>query len=295
MPLRRKARRLLGCRFIVGPRRMASFPLISELPQLVETVGWTWKPFQAPSVSSYGFWLGSDGNGNRWLTKLGGSFRAYREIVFAKLAQAMGWSCQSSMFVRIDRHSAAVLNVPAGEVHSAHWYMDEHPQSLCSSSCPLAFIRNRSIQGIEDLEGSDIAHLLDWPKGELAAYLFGGHEPPDRLFTFDHELVIIDSELMFASDPCHFKTSPWLSHRDGSPSLRGRALAREVCCDFASLLDSDLEYALRVPKGIRIERPWPIASILRKSRKVATQVCTTNEWPNPSLHRTLRDEAAQRR
>jgi hypothetical protein len=269
---------------------MLSFPLISALPLLVETVGWTWERIEASEGSpSEGFWLGHDVNGDRWLTKLRGSFRAYREIVFAKLARAMGWSCQSSMFVRIDKQSAKVLNVPHGAIHSVHWYFEEHSRSLCSPNCPLAFIRNRPIEGVEDLDGSDIPHLLDWPKGELATYLFGGHEPPDRLFTVAHEFVIIDSELMFASDPCDFKTSPWWSYRDGTPSLRGRQLAREICREFASLPDSEIENALRVPKGIRIKRPWPIAPILRKSRKVAERLCTSNDWPNPSFHRTLRD------
>lgn len=275
---------------------MHFFPLISTLPLLVDTVGWTWKRIEATEDSpSYGFWLAHDSSGNRWLTKLRGSFRAYREIAFAKLAQAMGWSCQSSMFVRIDKQSAKVLKVPAGEIHSVHWYFDEHPRSLCSPNCPLAFIRNRSIQCVEDLEGSDIPHLMDWPKSELAAHLFGGVEPPDRLFTVAHEFVIIDSELMFASEPCHFRTSRWWSHQDGTPSLRGQKLAREICCEFASLPDREIANALRIPKGVQIQRPWPIAPILRKSRKVAARLCNANDWPNPSFDRALRDESAHRR
>lgn len=252
---------------------MPSFPHMSELPQMVESTGWTWERFEAPVAPSDNFWIGVDRNGNRWLTKLRKSFRAYREIVFARLAQTMGWSCQSSIFVRIDKHSAQTLGVSPGEVHSAHWFLDEHPHPLCSSSCALAFLRNGQIQTIEDLKGSDIAHLLDWPKSELAAHLFGGHEPPGRLFTAVHEFVIIDSELMFASDPSSFETAHWWNQVDGSPSYSGRALAQEVCCDLTSLSDSEINDALRVPKGISVHKPWPIAPILKKIRKVAAQLC----------------------
>jgi hypothetical protein len=259
---------------------------MSELPHMVEPTGWTWERFEAPVAPSHNFWLGVDRNGNRWLTKLKGPFCAYREIVFARLAQAMGWSCQSSVFVKIDKHSAQTLGVSAGEVHSAHWFLDEHPRPLCSSSCALAFLRNKQVQTVEDLEGSNIAYLLDWPKSELAAHLFGRYEPPDRLFTVAHEFVIIDSELMFASDPCSFETARWWNQRDGGPSYSGRALTQEVCCDLISLSDREIEDALRVPKGISIRKPWPIAPILRKSRKVAAQLCAANNWPNPLVHRT---------
>lgn len=252
---------------------MPSFPLMSELPPVVETTGWRWEPFTAPFYPSTGFWTGVDREGNRWLTKLTGGFCAYREIVFARLAQAMNWSCQSSVFMRLDRQSAQVLEEPAGSIHAAHWFLDEHPHPPCSTGCALEFL-NKDIQTVEDLMGSNIAHLLDWPKSMFAAYVFGGLEPPGRLFTTAHEFVIIDSENMFHNGPSMFDTAPhWWNEPDGRPSRAGRALALEVCRNLSALLDSQIQTALQVPAGIKFRRTWPIAPKLAASRKFASRYC----------------------
>jgi hypothetical protein len=252
---------------------MSPFPLMTELPGSVSTAGWTWERFVAPSVPSHNFWLGTDHAGNRWLTKLTGSFYAYREIVFARLAQAMKWSCQSSVFLKLDKVSAVTLGVDPGETHSAQWFMPEHKNQICSEDCALRFLFDKPIRTVEDITGSRIVNLLDWPKSEYAAYLFGGNEPPGRLFTTAHEFVIIDSEQMFSTGPCAFDTAHWWNEPDGRPSPSGRALAAEVCSDLTSLTEGEIENALRVPEGIRVRRRWPIAPKLRASRQFAVAFC----------------------
>lgn len=248
---------------------MQSFPQIEELPPAVEAHGWIWEPFSLPLIQSHNFWLGVDRDGNRWLTKLRGSFYAYREIVFARLAQRMNWSCQSSVFMKLDKRSAQTLGVSAGEVHAAHWFLDEHLYPPCSPNCELEFLVNKQIRVVEDLMGSHISHLLDWPKSEISAYLFGGSEPPGRLFTKAHEFVIIDSELMFATAPSSFDSSPWLSNSEGQLSRSGNALALEVCQNLASLSILEIEEALRIPVSIAVQETWPIAPILHASRRFA--------------------------
>jgi hypothetical protein len=251
---------------------MPSFPLMPALPQLVDSTGWSWERFTAPVAPSDNFWLGVDRGGNRWLTKLSGGFCAYREIVFARLAQAMGWSCQSSVFLRLDKGSAQTMGVSADEIHAAHWFMNEHPIASCTHDCAHTLLRNRQVRTVDDLAESGIAHLLDWPKSEFAAHLFGGNEPPGRLFTVSHEFVIIDSELMFGSGPCSFETANWWNEPDGQPSRSGRALALDVCRDFSSLSDCAIEMALRVPNEIAINMNWPVAPMLRESRKFADHI-----------------------
>lgn len=248
---------------------MSSFPLMSNLPQSVSTTGWSWEQFAPPSVPSENFWLGTDCEGNRWLTKLRGSFYAYREVVFARLAQAMKWSCQSSVFLRLDSESAATLGVDPDESHAAHWFMPEHNNQSCLGSCALEFLYGKEIRTVNELAGSKIAHLLDWPKSEYAAYLFGGNEPPGRLFTTTHEFVIIDSEQMFSTGPSTFETSHWYNEPDGKPSQCGRALAVEVCADLTALTERDIEDALLIPQEISIREQWPIAPRLRSSRLFA--------------------------
>lgn len=259
---------------------MQSFPLIEELPPVVETHGWIWEPFKAPSTQSHNFWIGVDRQGNRWLTKLTGSFYAYREIVFARLAQRMKWSCQSSVFMKLDKYSAQTLGVTTGEVHAAHWFLDEHVYPPCSLGCELEFLVNKQIRTVEDLLSSQVSHLLDWPKSEIAAYLFGGNEPPGRLFTKAHEFVIIDSELMFATDPCPLDSSPWLTDSGGQSSRSGIALALEVCQGLAALPPLVVEEALYVPENITVQKRWPIAPKLKASRRFAVEFCAAHERNN---------------
>lgn len=250
---------------------MTSFPLMSELPRVIDTTDWIWERFNATVTPSCNFWIGIDHEGSRWLTKLRGVNRAYREIVFAQLAQAMGWSCQSSVFMRIDRRSAQKLGVQEGEVHAAHWFLDEHPRLPCSLVCALDFFSGKKIDALEDLLGSTIAHLMDWPKSEFAAYLFGGTEIPGGLFTAEHEFVIIDSELMFASQPCEFETCRWWNEPSGQPSRSGRALAFDVCNDLLSLSEREIREALTIPVGIDIPDSEIIGSRLRASRNYAAE------------------------
>lgn len=256
---------------------MASFPFIHDIPEILDTTGWRWEAFVSPHTPSHGFWVGFDREGNRWLTKLRGNFYAYREIVFARLAQRMGWFCQSSAFLRLDKQSAKVLGVSTSEVHAAHWFMKEHAQTACSPECQLKFLFGRSVETVDNLSGSEIEHLLDWPKSEFAACLFGANEPSGRLFTTDHEFVIIDSEQMFSTNPCTLDNTAWWSRPDGRPSLTGRALAIEVCRDLCDLSSADIEDALTVPKGVSIHKKNQVELRLKASRKFAAEFCASYE------------------
>jgi hypothetical protein len=240
-----------------------------DLPQSVSTIGWNWEQFTTSSVPPDIFWVGTDREGNRWLTKLRGSFYAYREIVFARLAQAMNWSCQSSVFLKLDSETASKFGVDPAEIHAAHWFLQEHNNLQCSAECAIKFLLGKEIQTVDDLHGSQIAYLTDWPKSEYAAYLFGGNEPPGRLFTTAHEFVIIDSEQMFATEPSSFENDLWLFDAEGLSSASGRELALQVCLDLIALTDQDFTNALSIPNGIRIRENWPIEPLLNSSREYA--------------------------
>ena len=243
---------------------MPSFPLMRDLPTVVETAGWAWHSFKAPVAPSMNFWLGTDCQGNRWLTKLTGDFYAYREIVFGKLAQQMGWSCQSSVFMRLDHDSAKAIGGKPGELHAAHWFLDEHVHPPCNEDCNLAPLVGKPVESVEDIVDLPIAHIIDWPKSELAACLFGGNEPPGRLFTKEHEFVIIDSELMFSTGPCAFDSTIWWGEKE-RPRPSGVELAKEVCTDLLALGQQSLQRALSLPTGITVQERWPIAPLIYKS------------------------------
>lgn len=191
----------------VSRRYTRSFPLMSELPTFLETSGWSWEQIKAPAHPSDGFWVGTDQYGQRWLAKLRGSFYAYREIVFARLAQDMEWSCQSSTFIRLDADSAHRLNRDVGEVHGAHWSMEEHVYPPCGTDCALFPLVGHEVKAPSELNFPGVSGLIDWPKSEIAAHIFGGNEPPGRLFTVEHEFVIIDSEQMFSTNPSNLDSS----------------------------------------------------------------------------------------
>lgn len=247
---------------------MTSFPQMQDIPPVLDSTGWTWERYSPPSIyHSKIFWLGVDREGNRWLTKLRGSFCAYREIVFARLAQRMGWSCQSSSFLRLDMISAKRLSVPATEVQAVHWFMDEHIFSPCSLECSVG----RTIEILDDLYNSGIKHHLDLAKSDIAACLFGANEPSGRFISTAHDFVIIDSEQMFSTGPCELDGTAWWKHQDGSQSPAGQALALEVCLSLCAISTEDLYNALSIPKTISIQERWPIRPKLLASKEFAIQ------------------------
>lgn len=255
---------------------MPSFPKIQDVPPLLSTVSWAWERYRTPTFPSRDFWIGTDLSGNLWLTKLKGGFYGYRELVFGRLAQRIGWSCQTSTFAELDDEAVQILGKPNMErFHAVHWFMPEHPPRKCTHNCPMSFLLDRSISSIDDLTGSEILHLLDWPKSEFAACLFGGNEPPDRLFTLAHEFVIIDSEMMFASKPSAVSGTRWWNSPDETPSIRGQQVALEVCSEVAALAESEIEGFLRRPEQVEFEERWPIAPLLKASYGYAKQFAKT--------------------
>lgn len=240
------------------------FPLIQELPTVVDTHGGSWHPYPCGLKE---FWIGQDPDGCKWVTKLRGVERACREIVFARLAQAMDWACQSSIFIVLDEKSMDTLKPERGRFHAAHFFLEEHQNSPCGIGCPLAeeFPKVRNVE--EVLKTKKIARLIDWPKAELAAYLFGGSEPPDKLFTRSHEFVMIDNELMFAQKPERFDTSQWWG------TVAGKDLAFQICQEFLALPEAVVQRALEVPPFVDRDLCAWLASCLADSKRFAARFC----------------------
>ena len=162
-----------------------SFPLMKDLPDAIESADLSWEQFKPPGHHST-FWLGKDHLGRKWLTKLRGPRYAYREIAFARIAQEIGWYCQSSVFLKLNARDVRLMGATDEQVHSAHWFMKEHPVSdPCSSGCRLGPLLGKPIESVDDLRGIAIDHILNRPKSEFASCLFGGNEPPGHLFAED--------------------------------------------------------------------------------------------------------------
>ncbi|MDO8414637.1 MAG: hypothetical protein Q7S87_00345 [Agitococcus sp.] len=241
---------------------MSSHPKMTSLPAVVDCAEWDWKP----ADSMNGFWIGTDKQGNRWLTKLRGSFCAYREIVFARIAQELGWSIQSSSFICLDSRSAKMLGRAESEVHAVHWYMKEHQAMPCSLGCPLVPLRNGipTNRFIEKLSSSQIGNIRDLLRCEIAIYIFGALEPCGYFYTPEHDFVIIDSELVFSSGPRPINESPLLKNSDGTISDESVILALEVCAQVSALSEDMVSRIIAIPNEIHIDENWSISDIVRK-------------------------------
>ena len=101
---------------------------------------------------------------------------------------------------------------------------------------------------------------------EIAAPIFGANEPPGRLFTTDHELVIIDGEQMFSTQPSDARVTSWWRRPDGSPSTAGMRLTRNVCSAVGSLSNRNLLDCLAIPSGIKIRSRLSISKIVFQAK-----------------------------
>jgi len=243
-------------------------PLIRELPAVLEPKGWEWRRLFSEHDD---FWIGEDERGNRWLTKLRGSFYAYREIVFAKLAQSMGWSCQSSVFLKLSHDAAQALGRQPGEIHAAHWFMKEHVDAPCSESCRLRPWLDGEIQSLDDLCSLGIAHIQDLAKSDIAACLFSANERSGRFFSADDEFFIIDSEQMFSNIPSSLSGTQW--EHDGERQLSAKYidLVQEVCSDVTALPARVIAYSLAIPVGVEVSQVWPVQPLLDASVQYARE------------------------
>jgi hypothetical protein len=250
---------------------MTPYPRVDQLPAVVDTCAWRWEPFNGPYGDEPGFFVGEDEEGNLWLTKMGGSFRAYRELVFERVVQRAGWLCQSSAFAVLERSSLPMRRTRHPErVQLVTRLLPEHGPEDCGPNCPIQPLRGdlSKIEGdlVGILAASPLQDTLNFARQEILAPLFGGFEPAGCLTTIDHEVYLIDGELMFASGPCDIRKTLWWSRRDGSPWLTGQRLTRQICAAIGSFRDDELETFLDRPKKLSIQFGWPIRELLYQAR-----------------------------
>ena len=191
-----------------------SYPLIKDLPLLAVADDWKWQsPMTGQATQKLRtpteFWIGIASDGRRWIVKMRGSTYAYREHVYAALAQCLGLSCQSSIFLRLPPDAPPLANCHQRSRNQlAIWLLEKHQDGSCSIGCPLVEFRMRfkTSQGTDVVEvilNSKIKNMADWARGEILGYLCGQFEPGGIFCTRDHELVLIDNE-------CMWNTPQWI-------------------------------------------------------------------------------------
>ncbi|MCF6316748.1 MAG: hypothetical protein L3J30_10780 [Marinosulfonomonas sp.] len=242
---------------------MSSYPRVNALPLIVESSSWEWKPFEDPARSAENFFEATDEFGNRWLTKMRGSFYAYRELVFERLVQRSGWLCQSSCFTVLDNTCLPMQKENAESVQLVTRLLEEHEQEGCGPDCPMRPLRGECSGMIEKLSNSYLKDGLNIARKDILAYLLGGNEPADVLTTVGHEVYLIDGEQMFSTSPSDVRNSCWWEMGGGEE------LIRDICRKIGQFSDRELDSMLEKPSGISINETWDIRSKLYEARNYA--------------------------
>jgi hypothetical protein len=222
-----------------------SFPLITELPRLLVANDWRWEPcsFRGECV------IGIDPESRRWLVQIRGSQKAYQEHVFAKLAQRLGISCQSSVLLQIPWSNFPQMDDTLNNDTSqlAIWLMEPHVPGRCGDGCPFTAVGEciDSEERLAQLLNSGLPHVVDFVKGDLLGFLCGGAEKPDRFWTADHQYVVIDNERMFECEP-NLAACQWMDWPIG------RNLAKELLESLASIPDEELCRMEELPSGYAV-------------------------------------------
>lgn len=250
----------------------AEYPLVRQLPSILDTAGWNWQPFEQPGHQD--FWIASDHQGNKWLAKLRGSFLGYRKLVFERLVQLIGWPCQSSVFTILEADAPPLLGRRGFErTQLLTRLLPEHAPGLCGPNCPHGPLRQKLNSGdadpLEVLENSNLQSHIAWPLSEILGPVFGGNEPAGWLVTTNHQTMLIDGELMFSTEPSDVRETNWWHRPDGSPSRAGRRLTRKVCKSVGSLKDADLTASLEIAEGITVQHLWDLRPLVFKARDYA--------------------------
>jgi len=236
------------------------------------------------------FWVGTDPDGIRWVAKFRGSFLGYRELVFERLLRFLGMSGQQSRFIWLRDVTLQQL----GHAGEDQWQLispllNEHDRTGACRQCPIPraneILKDETLDPLAEFASleSSIPGLLDWPRSEILAPLIGANEPPDRLVTRDHRLVVIDGELSFSSMPSDPRETSWWVDRSGADSLAGRLLTRDICSALREITDDEVDRILAIPTGVQVEMRWEIRPILRMARVAAQEFLIEDGDTAPQL------------
>jgi hypothetical protein len=254
---------------------------MSYSPVHLVATDWTWSrpnPSHSwPNELNPDWWVAVDNVGRKWVVKMRGSTYAYREHVFSALAQRLGISCQSSVYLTIPRNAPPMLRDPKPKSHQlALCFLNEHRDACSEEKCPLRVLDCQCPElnteaDLQSFISCGISRAVDRFRGEILGYLCGQDEPPGWLFTLDHSFVQIDNEMMFATGPADLKGCEWLRFSVG------RQCAENVCTRLSELSNEELLGFAQIPKGYVVEYKSDIRRRLLAARKAANSFLVQNK------------------
>lgn len=230
-----------------------AFPNISELPEVLHTKGWAWRRF-ASDQGYDEFWIGTDTGGVDWLVKMRGNDYAHRECAFDRFAQHIGINCQTAVYLKLSLDAEPIRKIiTADRFQAALYFFEEHPGTPCGIHCPLnrlnSALNDNTADPLDVLHTSGIRNAVDWPKADFLACLCGASEPSGRLINVDHQMVIVDSELMFSTEGSLWGEWGWGRSTGRRRSSYREQLVEGICEQISALTDTDLAQFARLPRG----------------------------------------------
>ncbi len=212
-----------------------TYPKQKNMPLLLEENKFLWKKHD------YGpFWVATDAQGQEWLFKMRGGFRAYRERIAAGILDEIGINTQASSYALLPKKSGPRLQDEQIEkTQLAILMLEPHTPQV-------------DLSGMKGAE--NIARL------EILAYLLGAMEPSDYIFTKDHQCYIIDNELCFSTSPY----DPILE-LGRSPLLTESEFLSEtvhLCRKLEQISADKVQKLCALPDSYKFKKLWNIKKIV---------------------------------
>src|SRR6266850_1973336 len=85
---------------------------VRDLPPHLYASGWRWRRARGRH-----HWIGTDRSGRSWFVKMTGSECAHRERVFDLLAQNLGLSCQSCVYLTLPEEALPLVETQVKEFY----------------------------------------------------------------------------------------------------------------------------------------------------------------------------------
>jgi len=244
-------------------------PKLAELEPHVFADGWRWQP----SPAKRGQWIGIDEEGRKWLVMSTGSFDAMRERVFDLIAQGLGLSCQSCIFITLPKEAEPLRYATHAEVYQgAITYIPPHDSRPCSKTCALEpwVGSGHDASFVRFLAEGRIKNATDLLVGNVLGYLFGASERLEFVISTEHRLFLVDNEYTLLGRPDIPSAIDYVRSccADQEWQLAGEILIPKLD-QFATLPNATLNGFTQSSPSYKIARKYPIRKRLPQFRNAA--------------------------
>ena len=127
-----------------------------------------------------------------------------RERVFDLIAQELGVSCQSCVFLTLPERAEPLRQAPRAEVYQgAITYIPRHGSTPCRANCALEpwLCGERPASWVRFLAEGRIKNATDLFVGNILGYVCGAYERLEFVISTRHQLFLVDNEYTLLNPP----------------------------------------------------------------------------------------------